>query len=199
MSKLTKILYLIGDLVLIAFGLIFVAISLILGSIVFEYISKPYREFMHARNDNLNEIRLLTENKPKELLLYRRKQHLDLSSSVSEICYVSYIALNSEHKITKLKLQNNGYKQIDKSFCVANSNNLANLKSTFAAPNFRYLGEKTFLVFGSMKNLDISSISDTKTEIWHKKGYEIIFYPQKNIIQVNRLWSECFGPFGMCN
>ena len=128
-------------------------------------ISKPYREFIGARHDNLEEIKMLSEAKPEELLLYRRKQHLDLSSSVSEICYVSYIALNSEHKITKLKLQNNGYKQIDKSFCVANSNNLANLKSTFAAPNFRYLGEKTFLVFGSMKNLDISSIGDTKTEI----------------------------------
>ena len=183
--------------------LILLLVLYIIAFYTISSISQQYREFIVARHVNLEEIRILSEAKPKELLLYRRKEHTNRSKSASDICYVSYIKLNKSHGITPSKLENHGYNQIEKTHCVADTNNLADLKSSFAAPNFSYLGHvkgnKEFLVFGSKKNLDITSISDTKTQIWHKKGYEIVLYPQENIIRVNRLWTECWGLLGMCN
>lgn len=191
---LKKILKIIVWIIIILFVLLVLLILLSIGY-------KPYGEFREAKNDNLNKIKILTQAKPKELLLYRRKKLLNPSSSRIDICYVSYIKLDRNHDITPLKLQNDGFMQVKKSSCVANANNLADLIPQQSAPLFHYLGEtkydKKFLVYGSLKNLDITSISDTQTQIWHKAGYEIIFFPQKNIIRVNRLRFKC--GFWTCN
>ncbi|WBR53310.1 hypothetical protein [Campylobacter sp. CN_NE2] len=205
MSNFSKFLfysaYSIYFLAILALSAIaFIAVAILLFFTI--YITSIHEtNFVNVRHNNLYEIRQLGNYNPKELLLYRRK--MPFKHDNIKICYVSYIKLDKKHDIVSSKLEQNGFVQVERSDCVADANDLANLNSSFITPNFHYLGtdayKKMFLVYGSMKNLNITSISDTKIQIWQKKGYEIIFYPQKDIIRVNRFGFDCFNPSGLCD
>ena len=206
MNSFKKIIDLILKIFIISVSILGAIIILIIAFIIASIYLKPYNDFWNVKSNNLEELNILTENADMDgLLLYRRKIQPNAADSLDEICYVHYVKLNSTNGIAEKKLIENGYKPSNKSNCVAQDSNLTKFKKiTFTAPFFHYLGysdifDKIYLVYGSTAHLDVSTISAKNGQIWQKQGHEIIIYPGENIIQKNRLFSECFGPFGMCN
>ena len=64
-------------------------------------------------------------------------------------------------------------------------------------PSYHYAGDKEYLIYGSIENLNLTALINDKRRIWHEKehkwgqpddyDYEVIFYPELNIVQINKM------------
>ncbi|WP_298786586.1 hypothetical protein [uncultured Campylobacter sp.] len=64
-------------------------------------------------------------------------------------------------------------------------------------PSYHYAGDKEYLIYGSIENLNLTALINDKRRIWHKKehkweqpddyDHEVIFYPELNIVQINKM------------
>ena len=90
-----------------------------------------------------------------------------------------------------------GYELVSESDCIAQTKNLHEFKLSWAAPFYHYAGSREYLIYGSIKNLNITAIVNDKRRIWHKKehesgqpsdyDHEVIFYPEFDLVQINTL------------
>ncbi|MBQ9260224.1 MAG: hypothetical protein IJ187_10315 [Neisseriaceae bacterium] len=173
-------------------------------------IITPMGDFQAIQSDMSSKIKIFTHDDYKQLLMYRRKSKWNSTDSITSTCYVRFIQFHhSQLDASKLAtngfLSAKGYRIIDKSNCVAQTNNdLSKSTISFAAPFFSYLDDKYILVYGSTKHLNVTALNKQEKQIWYKKEekgkeYEFIFYPQQNIIQINKQITKCSGFLGMCN
>ncbi|MDA3055025.1 MULTISPECIES: hypothetical protein [unclassified Campylobacter] len=168
----------IGWLFLIGFILL-----LILLAYLWYKISSSYGDFMSVKKHNSAEIsKLFSTENPKSLLLYRSK------TSYGKVCYVNFLKLESDFVFTEEFIAKNGFEKVSETKCHSIAN-LTGASTKFAAPNFTYLNHKEFLVWGSTENLHISALNDNMGQVWRdgRDEHEIIFYPDKNIVQKNTL------------
>ena len=113
------------------------------------------------------------------------------------ICYAHFIKADKPFTLTQQKMLQEGYEFVSKSDCIAETTNLHEFKLSWAAPFYHYAGSREYLIYGSIKDLNITAIVNDKRRIWYKKehewgqpidyDHEVIFYPELNIVQINTL------------
>ncbi|MDA3061939.1 MULTISPECIES: hypothetical protein [unclassified Campylobacter] len=173
------------------FEAVFIGWAVLLGLIlllflffyVYAKISLSYGDFMSVKKHNSAEIsKLFSTENPKSLLLYRSK------TSYGKVCYVNFLKLENNYSFTEDFISKKGYEKVSETKCHSIAN-LTGASTKFAAPNFTYLNNKEFLVWGSTENLHISALNDNMGQVWRdgRDEHEIIFYPDKNIVQKNTL------------
>ena len=141
----------------------------------------------------------LTNTKGETLLIYRKKSPpLSCSEKIQTcICYAHFIKADKPFTLTQQKMLQEGYEFVSKSDCIAETANLHEFKLSWAMPSYHYAGSREYLIYGSIKNLNITAIVNDKRRIWHKKehewgqpddyDHEVIFYPELNIVQINKM------------
>ena len=141
----------------------------------------------------------LTNTKGETLLIYRKKSPpLSCSEKIQTcICYAHFIKADKPFTLTQQKMLQEGYEFVSKSDCIAETTNLHEFKLSWAMPSYYYAGSREYLIYGSIKNLNITAIVNDKRRIWHKKehesgqpsdyDHEVIFYPELNIVQINKM------------
>lgn len=182
--------------------LIFLLIIIVLVSFGF-ILKKPKKyvetllEFHNVIDKDKNEIQSLVQTDEETKLIFRKKSSTYESRSISLICYVHFIYFPNGYHITAEKMLTNKYEAVKNSKCGTNPDDLTKYEIKWAAPKFHYIND--VLVHGSIKNLKVSALRKNRNQVWRKKGHEIIFYPEQNIIQKNSLGWECYGFLGICN
>ena len=64
-----------------------------------------------------------------------------------------------------------GYDLVPKSDCVAQTKNLHELKLSWVAPFYHYVGSREYLIYGSTENLNLTVLMNDKRQIWHKEDH----------------------------
>ena len=159
----------------------------------------PLFKFPYVKDRDLAKFEALTNTKGETLLIYRKKAipYHCRDKLQTCICYAHFIKADKPFTLTQQKMLQEGYEFVSKSDCIAETTNLHEFKLSWAMPSYHYAGSREYLIYGSIKNLNITAIVNDKRRIWHKKehesgqpsdyDHEVIFYPELNIIQINKM------------
>ena len=197
--KILKILWKVIKIAILA-SLILSFAALILFVLFIAFLFSPLNtDFSYIENKNLAKFEALTNTKGETLLIYRKKSPpLSCSEKIQTcICYAHFIKADKPFILTQQKMLQEGYEFVSKSDCIAETTNLHEFKLSWAMPSYHYAGSREYLIYGSIKNLNITAIVNDKRRIWHKKehkwgqpddyDHEVIFYPKLNIVQINKM------------
>ncbi len=159
----------------------------------------PLFKFPYVKDRDLAKFEALTNTKGETLLIYRKKAipYHCRDKLQTCICYAHFIKADKPFTLTQQKMLQEGYEFVSKSDCIAETTNLHEFKLSWAMPSYHYAGSREYLIYGSIKNLNITAIVNDKRRIWYKKehewgqpidyDHEVIFYPEFNIVQINTL------------
>ena len=159
----------------------------------------PLSKFPYVKDRDLAKFEALTNTKGETLLIYRKKAipYHCRDKLQTCICYAHFIKADKPFTLTQQKMLQEGYEFVSKSDCIAETTNLHEFKLSWAMPSYHYAGSREYLIYGSIKNLNITAIVNDKRRIWYKKehewgqpidyDHEVIFYPEFNIVQINTL------------
>ena len=174
--------------------------ALILFVLFIAFLFSPLNtDFSYIENKNLAKFEALTNTKGETLLIYRKKAipYHCRDKLQTCICYAHFIKADKPFTLTQQKMLQEGYEFVSKSDCIAETTNLHEFKLSWAMPSYHYAGSREYLIYGSIKNLNITAIVNDKRRIWYKKehewgqpidyDHEVIFYPEFNIVQINTL------------
>ena len=194
--KILKTLWKVIKIVILVIAILF--FLLITCICLYAQIS-PLFKFPYVKDRDLAKFEALTNTKGETLLIYRKKSPpLSCSEKIQTcICYAHFIKADKPFTLTQQKMLQEGYEFVSKSDCIAETTNLHEFKLSWAMPSYHYAGSREYLIYGSIKNLNITAIVNDKRRIWYKKehewgqpidyDHEVIFYPEFNIVQINTL------------
>ena len=194
--KILKILWKVIKIVMLVIAILFL---LLIAYIYLAIQISPLSKFPYVKDRDLAKFEALTNTKGETLLIYRKKAipYHCRDKLQTCICYAHFIKADKPFTLTQQKMLQEGYEFVSKSDCIAETTNLHEFKLSWAMPSYHYAGSQEYLIYGSIKNLNITAIVNDKRRIWHKKehewgqpidyDHEVIFYPEFNIVQINTL------------
>ncbi|RKV93408.1 MAG: hypothetical protein D8H92_11105 [Campylobacter sp.] len=194
-----KILKILWKVIKIAMLVIAILFFLLIAYIYLAIQISPLSKFPYVKDRDLAKFEALTNTKGETLLIYRKKAipYHCRDKLQTCICYAHFIKADKPFILTQQKMLQEGYELVSKSDCIAETTNLHEFKLSWAMPSYHYAGSREYLIYGSIKNLNITAIVNDKRRIWHKKehesgqpsdyDHEVIFYPELNIIQINKM------------
>ena len=194
-----KILKILWKVIKIAMLVIAILFFLLIAYIYLAIQISPLSKFPYVKDRDLAKFEALTNTKGETLLIYRKKAipYHCRDKLQTCICYAHFIKADKPFTLTQQKMLQEGYEFVSKSDCIAETTNLHEFKLSWAMPSYHYAGSREYLIYGSIKNLNITAIVNDKRRIWHKKehewgqpidyDHEVIFYPEFNIVQINTL------------
>ena len=195
-AKILKILWKVIKIVILVIAILF---FLLIAYIYLAIQISPLSKFPYVKDRDLAKFEALTNTKGETLLIYRKKAipYHCRDKLQTCICYAHFIKADKPFTLTQQKMLQEGYEFVSKSDCIAETTNLHEFKLSWAMPSYHYAGSREYLIYGSIKNLNITAIVNDKRRIWHKKehesgqpsdyDHEVIFYPELNIIQINKM------------
>lgn len=194
--KILKTLWKVIKIVMLVIAILFL---LLIAYIYLAIQISPLSKFPYVKDRDLAKFEALTNTKGETLLIYRKKAipYHCRDKLQTCICYAHFIKADKPFTLTQQKMLQEGYEFVSKSDCIAETTNLHEFKLSWAMPSYHYAGSREYLIYGSIKNLNITAIVNDKRRIWHKKehewgqpidyDHEVIFYPEFNIVQINTL------------
>ena len=194
-----KILKILWKVIKIAMLVIAILFFLLIAYIYLAIQISPLSKFPYVKDRDLAKFEALTNTKGETLLIYRKKAipYHCRDKLQTCICYAHFIKADKPFTLTQQKMLQEGYEFVSKSDCIAETTNLHEFKLSWAMPSYHYAGSREYLIYGSIKNLNITAIVNDKRRIWYKKehewgqpidyDHEVIFYPEFNIVQINTL------------
>ena len=194
-----KILKTLWKVIKIAILVIAILFFLLIAYIYLAIQISPLSKFPYVKDRDLAKFEALTNTKGETLLIYRKKAipYHCRDKLQTCICYAHFIKADKPFTLTQQKMLQEGYEFVSKSDCIAETTNLHEFKLSWAMPSYHYAGSREYLIYGSIKNLNITAIVNDKRRIWYKKEHEwgqpidyeheVIFYPELNIVQINTL------------
>ena len=194
-----KILKTLWKVIKIAMLVTAILFFLLIAYIYLAIQISPLSKFPYVKDRDLAKFEALTNTKGETLLIYRKKAipYHCRDKLQTCICYAHFIKADKPFTLTQQKMLQEGYEFVSKSDCIAETTNLHEFKLSWAMPSYYYAGSREYLIYGSIKNLNITAIVNDKRRIWHKKehesgqpsdyDHEVIFYPELNIIQINKM------------
>ena len=194
-----KILKTLWKVIKIAILVTAILFFLLIAYIYLAIQISPLSKFPYVKDRDLAKFEALTNTKGETLLIYRKKAipYHCRDKLQTCICYAHFIKADKPFILTQQKMLQEGYEFVSKSDCIAETTNLHEFKLSWAMPSYHYAGSREYLIYGSIKNLNITAIVNDKRRIWHKKehesgqpsdyDHEVIFYPELNIIQINKM------------
>ena len=194
-----KILKILWKVIKIAMLVIAILFFLLIAYIYLAIQISPLSKFPYVKDRDLAKFEALTNTKGETLLIYRKKAipYHCRDKLQTCICYAHFIKADKPFTLTQQKMLQEGYEFVSKSDCIAETTNLHEFKLSWAMPSYHYAGSREYLIYGSIKNLNITAIVNDKRRIWYKKEHEwgqpidyeheVIFYPELNIVQINTL------------
>ncbi|AKT92959.1 hypothetical protein [Campylobacter gracilis] len=194
-----KILKILWKVIKIAMLVIAILFFLLIAYIYLAIQISPLSKFPYVKDRDLAKFEALTNTKGETLLIYRKKAipYHCRDKLQTCICYAHFIKADKPFILTQQKMLQEGYEFVSKSDCIAETTNLHEFKLSWAMPSYHYAGSREYLIYGSIKNLNITAIVNDKRRIWYKKehewgqpidyDHEVIFYPELNIVQINTL------------
>ena len=194
-----KILKTLWKVIKIAILVIAILFFLLIAYIYLAIQISPLSKFPYVKDRDLAKFEALTNTKGETLLIYRKKAipYHCRDKLQTCICYAHFIKADKPFILTQQKMLQEGYEFVSKSDCIAETTNLHEFKLSWAMPSYYYAGSREYLIYGSIKNLNITAIVNDKRRIWYKKehewgqpidyDHEVIFYPELNIVQINTL------------
>ena len=194
-----KILKILWKVIKIAMLVIAILFFLLIAYIYLAIQISPLSKFPYVKDRDLAKFEALTNTMGETLLIYRKKAipYHCRDKLQTCICYAHFIKADKPFTLTQQKMLQEGYEFVSKSDCIAETTNLHEFKLSWAMPSYHYAGSREYLIYGSIKNLNITAIVNDKRRIWHKKehewgqpidyDHEVIFYPEFNIVQINTL------------
>ncbi len=194
--KILKILWKVIKIAMLVTAILF---FLLIAYIYLAIQISPLSKFPYVKDRDLAKFEALTNTKGETLLIYRKKAipYHCRDKLQTCICYAHFIKADKPFTLTQQKMLQEGYEFVSKSDCIAETTNLHEFKLSWAMPSYHYAGSREYLIYGSIKNLNITAIVNDKRRIWHKKehewgqpidyDHEVIFYPEFNIVQINTL------------
>nr|WP_314381592.1 hypothetical protein [uncultured Campylobacter sp.] len=194
-----KILKTLWKVIKIAMLVIAILFFLLIAYIYLAIQISPLSKFPYVKDRDLAKFEALTNTKGETLLIYRKKAipYHCRDKLQTCICYAHFIKADKPFTLTQQKMLQEGYEFVSKSDCIAETTNLHEFKLSWAMPSYHYAGSREYLIYGSIKNLNITAIVNDKRRIWYKKehewgqpidyDHEVIFYPEFNIVQINTL------------
>ncbi|WP_297942994.1 hypothetical protein [uncultured Campylobacter sp.] len=194
--KILKTLWKVIKIVILVIAILF---FLLIAYIYLAIQISPLSKFPYVKDRDLAKFETLTNTKGETLLIYRKKAipYHCRDKLQTCICYAHFIKADKPFTLTQQKMLQEGYEFVSKSDCIAETTNLHEFKLSWAMPSYHYAGSREYLIYGSIKNLNITAIVNDKRRIWHKKehesgqpddyDHEVIFYPELNIIQINKM------------
>jgi hypothetical protein len=194
-----KILKTLWKVIKIAILVIAILFFLLIAYIYLAIQISPLSKFPYVKDRDLAKFEALTNTKGETLLIYRKKAipYHCRDKLQTCICYAHFIKADKPFILTQQKMLQEGYEFVSKSDCIAETTNLHEFKLSWAMPSYHYAGSREYLIYGSIKNLNITAIVNDKRRIWYKKehewgqpidyDHEVIFYPELNIVQINTL------------
>ena len=195
-AKILKILWKVIKIVILVIAILF---FLLIAYIYLAIQISPLSKFPYVKDRDLAKFEALTNTKGETLLIYRKKAipYHCRDKLQTCICYAHFIKADKPFTLTQQKMLQEGYEFVSKSDCIAETTNLHEFKLSWAMPSYHYAGSREYLIYGSIKNLNITAIVNDKRRIWYKKehewgqpidyDHEVIFYPEFNIVQINTL------------
>ena len=195
-AKILKILWKVIKIVILVIAILF---FLLIAYIYLAVQISPLSKFPYVKDRDLAKFEALTNTKGETLLIYRKKAipYHCRDKLQTCICYAHFIKADKPFTLTQQKMLQEGYEFVSKSDCIAETTNLHEFKLSWAMPSYHYAGSREYLIYGSIKNLNITAIVNDKRRIWYKKEHEwgqpidyeheVIFYPELNIVQINTL------------
>nr|WP_314522725.1 hypothetical protein [uncultured Campylobacter sp.] len=194
-----KILKTLWKVIKIAMLVTAILFFLLIAYIYLAVQISPLSKFPYVKDRDLAKFEALTNTKGETLLIYRKKAipYHCRDKLQTCICYAHFIKADKPFTLTQQKMLQEGYEFVSKSDCIAETTNLHEFKLSWAMPSYHYAGSREYLIYGSIKNLNITAIVNDKRRIWYKKEHEwgqpidyeheVIFYPELNIVQINTL------------
>ena len=194
--KILKTLWKVIKIVILVIAILF---FLLIAYIYLAIQISPLSKFPYVKDRDLAKFEALTNTKGETLLIYRKKAipYHCRDKLQTCICYAHFIKADKPFTLTQQKMLQEGYEFVSKSDCIAETTNLHEFKLSWAMPSYHYAGSREYLIYGSIKNLNITAIVNDKRRIWYKKehewgqpidyDHEVIFYPEFNIVQINTL------------
>lgn len=194
-----KILKTLWKVIKIAMLVTAILFFLLIAYIYLAIQISPLSKFPYVKDRDLAKFEALTNTNGETLLIYRKKAipYHCRDKLQTCICYAHFIKADKPFTLTQQKMLQEGYEFVSKSDCIAETTNLHEFKLSWAMPSYHYAGSREYLIYGSIKNLNITAIVNDKRRIWHKKehewgqpidyDHEVIFYPEFNIVQINTL------------
>ena len=194
-----KILKTLWKVIKIAMLVTAILFFLLIAYIYLAIQISPLSKFPYVKDRDLAKFEALTNTKGETLLIYRKKAipYHCRDKLQTCICYAHFIKADKPFTLTQQKMLQEGYEFVSKSDCIAETTNLHEFKLSWAMPSYHYSGSREYLIYGSIKNLNITAIVNDKRRIWYKKehewgqpidyDHEVIFYPEFNIVQINTL------------
>lgn len=194
-----KILKTLWKVIKIAMLVTAILFFLLIAYIYLAIQISPLSKFPYVKDRDLAKFEALTNTKGETLLIYRKKAipYHCRDKLQTCICYAHFIKADKPFILTQQKMLQEGYEFVSKSDCIAETTNLHEFKLSWAMPSYHYAGSREYLIYGSIKNLNITAIVNDKRRIWYKKehewgqpidyDHEVIFYPELNIVQINTL------------
>ena len=194
-----KILKTLWKVIKIAMLVTAILFFLLIAYIYLAIQISPLSKFPYVKDRDLAKFEALTNTKGETLLIYRKKAipYHCRDKLQTCICYAHFIKADKPFTLTQQKMLQEGYEFVSKSDCIAETTNLHEFKLSWAMPSYHYAGSREYLIYGSIKNLNITAIVNDKRRIWYKKehewgqpidyDHEVIFYPEFNIVQINTL------------
>jgi len=194
--KILKILWKVIKIAMLVTAILF---FLLIAYIYLAIQISPLSKFPYVKDRDLAKFEALTNTKGETLLIYRKKAipYHCRDKLQTCICYAHFIKADKPFILTQQKMLQEGYEFVSESDCIAETTNLHEFKLSWAMPSYHYAGSREYLIYGSIKNLNITAIVNDKRRIWHKKehewgqpidyDHEVIFYPELNIVQINTL------------
>ena len=194
--KILKTLWKVIKIVMLVIAILF---FLLIAYIYLAIQISPLSKFPYVKDRDLAKFEALTNTKGETLLIYRKKAipYHCRDKLQTCICYAHFIKADKPFILTQQKMLQEGYEFVSESDCIAETTNLHEFKLSWAMPSYYYAGSREYLIYGSIKNLNITAIVNDKRRIWHKKehesgqpsdyDHEVIFYPELNIIQINKM------------
>ncbi|WP_177387862.1 hypothetical protein [uncultured Campylobacter sp.] len=194
-----KILKTLWKVIKIAMLVTAILFFLLIAYIYLAIQISPLSKFPYVKDRDLAKFEALTNTNGETLLIYRKKAipYHCRDKLQTCICYAHFIKADKPFTLTQQKMLQEGYEFVSKSDCIAETTNLHEFKLSWAMPSYHYAGSREYLIYGSIKNLNITAIVNDKRRIWYKKEHEwgqpidyeheVIFYPELNIVQINTL------------
>jgi len=194
-----KILKTLWKVIKIAMLVTAILFFLLIAYIYLAIQISPLSKFPYVKDRDLAKFEALTNTKGETLLIYRKKAipYHCRDKLQTCICYAHFIKADKPFILTQQKMLQEGYEFVSESDCIAETTNLHEFKLSWAMPSYHYAGSREYLIYGSIKNLNITAIVNDKRRIWYKKEHEwgqpidyeheVIFYPELNIVQINKM------------
>ncbi len=194
-----KILKTLWKVIKIAMLVTAILFFLLIAYIYLAIQISPLSKFPYVKDRDLAKFEALTNTKGETLLIYRKKAipYHCRDKLQTCICYTHFIKADKPFIAIQQEMLQKGYELVSESDCIAETTNLHEFKISWAMPSYHYAGDKEYLIYGSIENLNLTALINDKRRIWHKKehkwgqpddyDHEVIFYPKLNIVQINKM------------